>query len=88
MRNCILVELTDGSIRAFVYPDEESAARWYEECRTEWNEERNLIFYRRSSRFGPSHEMYEGDNVAHLELTTPEIAAERGAESRAAVTFG
>lgn len=89
-RTCILIELTDGSVRAFKYPDEEMAATWYEECRGEWNAGRTIIFnLRRSSvnRFAPSTEMHDGDGVSHLGLTTPAEAERRGAMLRDAVIF-
>ena len=87
-RTCILVELTDGSLRGFDYPDEESAKTWYSECREEWNAGRNVVFYMRRPRFGPSSEMHDGNEVAHLEVTTRDDASRRGAECRDAVIFG
>jgi hypothetical protein len=85
--NCIVVELTDGSVRAYSYPDEESAEAWYRECRAEWNAGRNLIFYFRRTH-GPSSEMHFADNVAHLELASGDSVKSRGVESREAVIFG
>jgi hypothetical protein len=85
---CILVEFVDGSFRAFDYPDEDSAQRWYDECRSEWNAGRNVVFYLRPTRFGLSSEMHDGGLVAHLELTTREVAEAQGAECLSALIFG
>jgi hypothetical protein len=90
-KTCILVELTDRSLCAYNYPDEESAASWHSECRQEWNFGRTLIFNLRGSsvnRFMPDHEMHDGDEVTHLALTTLEDAQKRGAICRDAVVFG
>ncbi|MDX6453852.1 MAG: hypothetical protein QOH16_3901 [Gaiellaceae bacterium] len=86
--NCILVELTDGNLQAYAYPDEETAATWYRECRDEWNEGRNVIFHLPQRAHGPSTVMHFPDDVAHLELTTREALGTRGVEYREAVTFG
>ena len=58
MLNCILVELTDGSLRAYAYPDQESAEISYRECREEWNAGHNLIFYLRRADGGSSSEIH------------------------------
>jgi hypothetical protein len=85
--NCIVLELTDGTLLAYGYPDEESAATWYQECRQEWNAGRNLIFYLPPRRHAQSNEMHTGDDVAHIELTTRESVEQRGIEYREAVIF-
>jgi hypothetical protein len=85
--NCILVELTDGSIRAYAYPDDESAESWYRECRAEWNAGRNLIFYLRPG-YGASYAMHAGDSVTHLELEALAHVKDRGIDYREAVVFG
>jgi hypothetical protein len=90
-RSCILVELIDGSIHAFSYPDEQSARTHLEESRAEWNAGRSLVFnLARSStnRFSPSNVEYPGDEVAHLELTTREDAEGRAIDLRTALVFG
>lgn len=88
MRTCIVVELTDGSFRAFAFPSEDIAAAWYQECRAEWNEARNLVFHVRSRR-GPSvPTILDGDTVAHLELASHEDVDARGIRCSSAVTFG
>ena len=87
-RSCIFVELTDGTLQAFNYPDPESAEKSYRECREEWNAGRNVIFYLRRTRYGRPSALYYGDEVAHLELTTREDAAKRGADCQDAVVFG
>jgi hypothetical protein len=90
-RSCILVELVDGTLDAFAYPDEESAQAHLRECRAEWNAGQSLIFnLTRSStnRFSPSNIEYPGDSVAHLELVTREDANTRGVDVRSAVVFG
>jgi hypothetical protein len=86
-RTCILVEFTDGSFRAYDYPDEDSAVRSYDECRGEWNAGRNLVVYLRPRGFSSSG-VHRGDEVAHLELTTPDDAKGRGVECQQAVIFG
>jgi hypothetical protein len=90
-RSCILVELIDGSTHGFAYPDEASAQAHFQECRTEWNAGRYLIFrVARSStnRFSPPVVEYHGDDVAHLELTTRDDADGRAIDVRSAVVFG
>ena len=84
---CIVVELTDGSIEAYAYPDDESAAAWFGECRTEWNAGRNLIFYLRPGYAG-SYVMRHGDSVAHLELASLDDVKTRGVDFREAIIFG
>ena len=88
MVNCIIVEFTDGTARAYAYPDEESAKNWYRECRQEWNAGRDLIFYLPPTRRGPLNEIHVGDDVAHLELATRDSVEAREIECRAAVIFG
>jgi hypothetical protein len=85
--SCILVALTDGSLRAFDYPDEQSAESWYRESREEWNAGRTVVFYVRW-RGSTSTERYGGDEVAHLEITTRDNAEARGAECQDALIFG
>lgn len=85
--SCILVELTTGPVYGFDYPDEETAEGWYQECRNEWNEGRNVVFYWRS-RHGTATAIHDADDVAHLEVTTREDAEGRGAVCVTAVTYG
>jgi hypothetical protein len=88
-RTCILVELTDGTARAYEFPDEQSAATWYAECRSEWNAGRTVVFtLRPAHRFSPTSAMHRGDDVAHLELTTADAATARGVECSPAVILG
>jgi hypothetical protein len=88
-RTCIVVAFVDDSLRAYDFLDEDSAARWYGECGQEWNAGRSVVFYLRPARrLGGSSVMHSGDEVAHLELTTPEDAQARGVECSPAVIFG
>jgi hypothetical protein len=91
VKACILVELVDGSMDAYDYPDEESAESWYVECRQEWNAERTVLFNLRTNsqnRFSPLVARYDSDQVSHLELTTRKDAEGRGALRRDAVLLG
>lgn len=83
---CILVELTDGSFRAYAYPDDDSAETCYRECRAEWNAGRNLMFNLRG--YGPSHAIHAGDSVAHLELIALDEIKNRGIDYREAFIYG
>jgi hypothetical protein len=42
-RTCIVVAFVDGSLRAYDFLDEDSAARWYGECGQEWNAGRSVV---------------------------------------------
>lgn len=89
--SCILVELTDASLWAFSYPDEESARAHFNECRSEWNAGRTLIFYlarNSTNRFAPPVVEFLGDEVAHIELTSREEAERRNVDVRRAVVHG
>lgn len=88
-KRCVLVETVDGSLHAYRYPDEQAAADTYDLCRADWNSGGRLLFYlARRTRFTPSQAIIDGNEVAHLELTTPDDAEERGAVCRDAYVFG
>lgn len=88
LRNCIVIELADGTMRAFAYPDEDSAAKSYSECRRDWNAGGVLLFYLRPVRGNTPTVTYPGDNVSHLERTTRRDAEVRGIECLSAVIVG
>lgn len=88
MVNCIVVELTDGSLRAYVYPDEESARSWHAECHEEWNKGRNLIFHFPKGSYRGLNEIHSGDEVAHLRLATRESVTAANIDHRDAMIFG
>lgn len=89
-RSCILVELVDATWRAFDLGDEKSAEAHFEECRSEWNEGRNVVFNVRRPRHrgGLGMEMFEADKVAHLELGGRADAKAHGAAVEVATTYG
>jgi hypothetical protein len=86
--SCVLIELTNGDLKAFQFYDTDLAKRCWRECREEWNAGRNLVIYLRKTRCGPPSVMYHGDEVAHLELASREDATQRGAICKDAVVFG
>jgi hypothetical protein len=52
-RTCVVVELVDGSLHAYVYPDKAIAESVYDECREEWNAGRTLVFNLRRQTVHP-----------------------------------